>query len=442
MSLIKCPECKHMISEYAEKCIYCGCPMSKIKELNAIRRRIKEEVEALSSKEDDAFFDSLTPNEQKTVLNFYKSLSISYPSYKMFKFKDNIAFECKNKPWFFFENINHRLALTFLKTSRCSRRRDSKIIVGNIRMMFLFADGLIKGMKSDEARKRAKLIYEEEEEEKVSFVSKTPSFIYSLNKEEKIFINEFEKQLSQKFEDIKSESYESMYGFKINSKPYNMCWFFKQNNELLFKYRSNVSQRSEGVIRAVQAKDYMPKQLVEIIESIILETSSDVKRKEMLLPISNMIINAIKGKAIFGDKKNVGIAKDVAEYTSNYIFYKYKDLKKFKNRDEFNKFKNKYNDYIYHGRAFSFKYPTEKDAAFIFKYFIASRLVSIVQSYEKTMNVKIIEDYDLLITSYFEMVNKGNVNIQSPNGVNSNYSFIPSMVFEEEYRQFLTTIKK
>ena len=33
MALIKCPECGHEISEYADKCISCGCPMAKIKEL-------------------------------------------------------------------------------------------------------------------------------------------------------------------------------------------------------------------------------------------------------------------------------------------------------------------------------------------------------------------------------------------------------------------------
>ena len=35
MALIECPECKHSISEHAEKCIFCGCPMNKIQEILA-----------------------------------------------------------------------------------------------------------------------------------------------------------------------------------------------------------------------------------------------------------------------------------------------------------------------------------------------------------------------------------------------------------------------
>lgn len=31
MSLLKCPECGEQISEYAEKCLKCGCPMEVIK---------------------------------------------------------------------------------------------------------------------------------------------------------------------------------------------------------------------------------------------------------------------------------------------------------------------------------------------------------------------------------------------------------------------------
>ena len=33
MPLIVCPECKHKISSYADKCIFCGCPMSVINKL-------------------------------------------------------------------------------------------------------------------------------------------------------------------------------------------------------------------------------------------------------------------------------------------------------------------------------------------------------------------------------------------------------------------------
>ena len=33
MALIKCPECGHEISEFADKRISCDCPMSKMEEI-------------------------------------------------------------------------------------------------------------------------------------------------------------------------------------------------------------------------------------------------------------------------------------------------------------------------------------------------------------------------------------------------------------------------
>ncbi len=47
MPLISCPECNNMISEYADACVYCGCPMNKIKELcnNSKNDNLDENVE-------------------------------------------------------------------------------------------------------------------------------------------------------------------------------------------------------------------------------------------------------------------------------------------------------------------------------------------------------------------------------------------------------------
>ena len=49
MALIKCPECGREISEYADKCISCGCPMDKIKE---ILGRNKKLITTSTSSED------------------------------------------------------------------------------------------------------------------------------------------------------------------------------------------------------------------------------------------------------------------------------------------------------------------------------------------------------------------------------------------------------
>lgn len=44
MSLLKCPECNNSVSEYAEKCPVCGCPINIIKknyDINSIKYNVK-----------------------------------------------------------------------------------------------------------------------------------------------------------------------------------------------------------------------------------------------------------------------------------------------------------------------------------------------------------------------------------------------------------------
>lgn len=69
MALLKCPECGHEISEFANNCIYCGCPMDKIKEiLNAIPD-IEQQTISLDSNivSKSRLFNSLDQNEKKLV---------------------------------------------------------------------------------------------------------------------------------------------------------------------------------------------------------------------------------------------------------------------------------------------------------------------------------------------------------------------------------------
>ena len=49
MALIKCPECGHEISEFAPACIFCGCPMDKIKELSGKTVNFDEKEEKNSN---------------------------------------------------------------------------------------------------------------------------------------------------------------------------------------------------------------------------------------------------------------------------------------------------------------------------------------------------------------------------------------------------------
>ena len=81
MALIKCPECGHEISEYANKCISCGYPMGKIKE---ILERTKNSVVSGDSviysptKELTSSFNLVPTNILDECLNKLNSLEEIY----------------------------------------------------------------------------------------------------------------------------------------------------------------------------------------------------------------------------------------------------------------------------------------------------------------------------------------------------------------------------
>ena len=47
MALLKCIECKHDVSEYAQHCMYCGCPVSiTLEKIEEEKERLRREREA------------------------------------------------------------------------------------------------------------------------------------------------------------------------------------------------------------------------------------------------------------------------------------------------------------------------------------------------------------------------------------------------------------
>lgn len=87
MALIKCPECSHMISEYADKCIYCGCPMSVIKTLLKDKEKAKkseptkkQNLEKKQEKKPVSFICSLSNNEKALLDDFTKLIKERIPS--------------------------------------------------------------------------------------------------------------------------------------------------------------------------------------------------------------------------------------------------------------------------------------------------------------------------------------------------------------------------
>lgn len=78
MALIKCPECGNMVSDKAENCIHCGCPLSNgvlrislntfLKFIKTERLSIYFDNEFITEIKSGFYYDiSVTPDETHTV---------------------------------------------------------------------------------------------------------------------------------------------------------------------------------------------------------------------------------------------------------------------------------------------------------------------------------------------------------------------------------------
>ena len=87
MALIKCPECNHMISEYADKCIYCGCPMPVIKKLLKKEAKVPKVKNIKKQKEEkpkkvkpESFIKSISSSEATLIEAFTTVIRKRIPS--------------------------------------------------------------------------------------------------------------------------------------------------------------------------------------------------------------------------------------------------------------------------------------------------------------------------------------------------------------------------
>lgn len=93
--------------------------------------------------------------------------------------------------------------------------------------------------------------------------------------------------------------------------------------------------------------------------------------------------------------------------------------------------------YVYHGRCISLKYPTSEDTEFCFKYYVAAKLLEVIQKYERMFNEQIITDYKELLNSYYELIENNDDAFTSVNGINSNIRNVPYSALEEELNKYL-----
>lgn len=429
MALIKCPECGHSISEYADKCISCGCPMSKIKELIILKKSTKPEETNKSDHQEENLYNTLKPEEKVLVDDIESFINkksnlvlVSYSKSFGFKHADDKVMSIV------FERIKKELFVIFRFSIRYAQ---DKIKVSSENLVFIkqrILDIYSKETIPLQPNINNPLPKDTEKETPVLFTKTRNEYDNSL-------IKIFEEKIRSYFKDIIVKEYQYMYSFKlsVNNNLHLICWFANgDNDKLAFKcYMKPLEKESQIVRYPVTNKDieYLARITCRVQLSYVAKTISPIASTPL---IYKAIVAAINGKTITVNSNINTISKEVAEFVITEVKNNAIEQKFFKNEAEFNAFKNSYRfEPNFFGHIFSFKYLTEEDAKIFYMFYKAAKLVDIIKKYENIYNVKIIEDYVTLLKSLKRIIEKEENNYKNAEGLTSNIRFIPEEVLEK-----------
>lgn len=98
MSLLKCPECNNSVSEYAEKCPTCGCPMTVIK--NFYNKNNGHIFSIINGEEKDVTYfvnQALSDNYKNNMIEFKNKMYNELDIYDVQQFVNAIK-KCNGAP--------------------------------------------------------------------------------------------------------------------------------------------------------------------------------------------------------------------------------------------------------------------------------------------------------------------------------------------------------
>ena len=438
MALIKCPECGHEISEYADKCISCGCPMTKIKEL--LHAPSRTEL-SLSSK--STTFSKLS-SEEKKIVNELCNYITSNTSLVLIDHSKHFGFRKKGTVKmvivFRYSNSGKTLYIAFrTKTEFPSNKiRVKESNVSKIK------EAIIKYYSNQTLVPPTKQISIKEEPIKKE---KPDSFTSTRKDYENYLIKTFEEKLKLRIDGLIIKNSPYMYTFRISKSGelFTLCWFSNgDNNKLAFKYYLKPLERETQKVQYPLAKD--AETLADMIFKIYSSLSLPyVREEEYVEPIKiqptmpertpilyNLIIKAINDKPMNGNDDMMKVCNEVKSFVMTEIMHKGIEEKYFKNEEEFNRFKYSYRFVPnFFGYTFSIRNINVNDAKVFYSLYKAIKLIGIIKKYESIYNQTIVNDYSVALHDLQKMIINEDVSFSSIKGLTSAFRFVPTETLDD-----------
>ena len=304
----------------------------------------------------------------------------------------------------------------------------------------------------------AEVIKKEEKEKEKQRVDELP-FTAKLTEQEKIVIMTVNDHLARCNHKFMKADRSKLYSYRVyedvqNGLVHYWFWFAKNGKDLVFKYRR--TPNDEEIVKTVLGNKAT--YVISIIDLLLQKRYSSqgepIKRNVQLkldfeeddefnqknednLMIYYSIIKTLRGKVSYYSPKEREVVLKIADFVNDTICKDAIDKKYFKNKEEFEKFKNSRRiTYNFFGTNFNLGSVTIQQAKTFYVYYKASCLITKIQEYEKIFKTNIITDHLELINSLVDLIKHHDYSFSKAKGVNSNFSYVSDGVLEDVLNQF------
>lgn len=272
MSLIKCPECGNNISEFADKCIYCGCPMTVIKTIISQR--------AVSNK-PKSFKESLTEKQIETLNNLTKEIVNSFPEFEGHLFSTCYALMRRKDGFYSFVVTKENEKFVF-KYREVLKKRGKEIIsdINPFDHMNIVKEKITTVIKNNSATKKTA---------KVKYNSLCSS-------DDKALMKEISNHVKSITNIVAEEVINGVPVFSLKTSHTRWFWFYMNKTNLEFKYvRHPIMDTEVNTIRDLNPSkaNYVKRTITAIVNAF---SPSSEKNKVVNLSFSESLTNSQKEK--------------------------------------------------------------------------------------------------------------------------------------------------
>ena len=219
------------------------------------------------------------------------------------------------------------------------------------------------------------------------------------------------KKFGSEYEGIYHTNY---YGIKRINKPTFDVTFSFDNKKLCMKVIDPNGKAHLYLISPLNDAKYWFAKI-----SNYLSVAEESKQKFKLISVEKTLRKLLLNNYVKSSSdKEYEIAKDVL----NYVHI-----------SEGNIFEKRIRIY---NKEFKYQYLSHYDTTAIFRYYVIRKIEKIINNYERIYNLKIIDDQLAFVSSFYLMIESGDITLAAINGLTSNFSLIPQSVLTDELKKY------